>query len=526
MTTSPQRMPDRGRQRVLFAAAVAAVLIGGLWLRVAQLGQPSFWIDEYLHVGAAQEILRSGEPVLPNGQVYTRALPYTYLVVGSFRLFGVSETAARLPSALLGVFVIVVVLLIGRKWFGPAPALVAAALVAVSPVMVSTARMSRMYTLFQILFLCALFAYQRAVESDPVTMRARVGWAVLAAAVAAFSYYIHNLTFHLGIGFIVYWLGMTLVSPRSRHALLLAITAAGVILLNATGVMDVTDLWERARRVPAWMLPPHGPDYYVRWWNDAHPLLLWLVPPAVVYSCRRYGRLGFLLSCQLIAPFLLQSFLLDRKQVRYVSHLFPLFALLVAPLLVAAGHRLWIELRRRLPRWREFPAVARWALAIGLAQAGLLVLAVTLVPTIGGSLSLQDEDTVSGWRPVYERLGSRLQSGDAVVPVVPLAAAYYLGGAGVELVRMDAGGTPAGPPTEPWVVWKSTWPDDIDAEQLREIVERYPRGWWIVDAPRFRNDAIIPPAMRAYVRQNLRVRPELSALSVMVFSWDREDASG
>jgi hypothetical protein len=246
------------------------------------------------------------------------------------------------------------------------------------------------------------------------------------------------------------------------------------------------------------------------------------LPPAVIYCCRRYGRLGFLLTCQLVAPFLLQSFLLDRKQVRYVSHLFPLFALLIAPLLVAAVRRLWVELLRNLPKWREFSTLARWIFALGVVQVGLLVLAWTLVPTVSGSLSLQDEDSVAGWRPAYRMLTAELHSGDAVVAVVPLTAAYYLDAAGVELVPMDEMEAREAP-ERLWIAWKSSWPDDIDVAQLRRIVERYPRGWWIVDGPRFRNDAIVPPAMRAYVRQKLRARPELSTLAVMVFSWEPEE---
>src|SRR3989338_4574098 len=84
-----------------------AIVVGSLGLCLHRLGAGSFWIDELFYVNGAISILEQGAPVLEGGRVYTRALPYTYVVAVAFKLFGVSEFAARIPSVMFGMLTII-----------------------------------------------------------------------------------------------------------------------------------------------------------------------------------------------------------------------------------------------------------------------------------------------------------------------------------------------------------------------------------------------------------------------------------
>ena len=70
-----------------------------------------------------------------------------WILWASLQLFGDSETAVRLPSALSGVAAIVLMYLLGAHLFGVGVGLAAAAVTAISPFALSYAQDARMYSL-------------------------------------------------------------------------------------------------------------------------------------------------------------------------------------------------------------------------------------------------------------------------------------------------------------------------------------------------------------------------------------------
>ncbi len=295
------------------------VMAAAAWLRLADLGRPSFDTDEYLHVVAGQAINATGQPRLPSGHLYTRARWCTDMVAASFRAFGVSETSARLPSVFWGLVVVLLTYLMGRRWVGPAAGLAAAAIVATSPVLVETARFCRMYAFFQALYLGVLFAYVQAWEQTDVRFRRRIFWTLLGLGLLAASLMTHALTLAVGTAIAAYWLGRAVVRPRGRHTLYILFAVGAVALVAVTGVIDLAALWEKANRVPEWAAV-HRQDYgfYLREWSEWYPWLVWIIPVAALCILVQYREIGWFLLCQLAVPFALHSVALEGKARPYV----------------------------------------------------------------------------------------------------------------------------------------------------------------------------------------------------------------
>jgi 4-amino-4-deoxy-L-arabinose transferase-like glycosyltransferase len=101
----------------LALAAMSGVLF--LW----NLGKPSLWdIDEGNNAEAAREMLASGDWVVPTFNYRLRsdkpALLY-WLQVAAYRILGVSELAARVPSALAAALALLAVYRMGRQLTNP-----------------------------------------------------------------------------------------------------------------------------------------------------------------------------------------------------------------------------------------------------------------------------------------------------------------------------------------------------------------------------------------------------------------------
>src|SRR6266404_3220939 len=107
----------------------ALLLVVAATLTFPNLGACSLWdIDEGNNAEAAREMLDCGNWVVPTFNYQLRvdkpALLY-WLQIGAFRLFGINEFAARLPSALAALAAVLLTYELGRQMFGAATGLLA-----------------------------------------------------------------------------------------------------------------------------------------------------------------------------------------------------------------------------------------------------------------------------------------------------------------------------------------------------------------------------------------------------------------
>ena len=156
--TDPKARMDA---RTLMALAVI-VAVGAL-LRFWGIDNVGLHGDEKTMALPALHLLRHGTPEMPTGFTYPRAVAQLYLMAWSMRLFGVSEWALRLPSAVCGVLLIPLAWLAGRRFLGMRWNLAFAAAVALLPAFIQDAQTARMYV-FLVTgvagFMALLFAWE------------------------------------------------------------------------------------------------------------------------------------------------------------------------------------------------------------------------------------------------------------------------------------------------------------------------------------------------------------------------------
>jgi 4-amino-4-deoxy-L-arabinose transferase-like glycosyltransferase len=130
--------------RTILALHLFLLLVAAAVLFFVGSGRlPLFEPDEGRNAEVAREMLASGDWITPhfNGFAYLdKPAVYFWMVAASFKTFGVSEGAARLPSALMGVATMLLIWFVARRMFGNSVGLRAGLIFACCPLTLVFAR--------------------------------------------------------------------------------------------------------------------------------------------------------------------------------------------------------------------------------------------------------------------------------------------------------------------------------------------------------------------------------------------------
>jgi hypothetical protein len=125
--------------------------------------------DEGRNAEVAREMLTSGDWITPhyNTLIYLDKPPvYFWLVAGSFKVWGMNEGAARLPSALVALATLLLVWLLGRRMWGASAGVRAAAVFATCPLVMAFARLVIFDMLLAFLMTLAVMAFWVAESEE------------------------------------------------------------------------------------------------------------------------------------------------------------------------------------------------------------------------------------------------------------------------------------------------------------------------------------------------------------------------
>lgn len=342
------------------AVSARATLLAGLAILTffVGLGRPAIMdSDEAFYAQAGREMVETGDWVTPryNGEYrFEKPVLFYWLVALAYLPAGAGEFAARLPSALAGLGLVLAAFACARRWYDDDTALLAGAVAATSFAFVGWARQA----LPDLALACFITAATWAAFEALVVPRAgggrRRGWLAAAGVALAAGFLTKGpvgvVLPALAVGPPALWRGLSAGGPGRPLARL----AADVGLLAAI-CLALTLPWFAA------MTATHGPAYLERFfidenverfatdrYNDPRPfwyylpiviggllpwsplmVVFWRPVRGVLAGIRRLGAAEVRLALWALAPLLFYSLSIG-KQPRYVLPVLAPLAILLA----------------------------------------------------------------------------------------------------------------------------------------------------------------------------------------------------
>ena len=248
LAISNQQSKIRNLIILLFILALAA------FLRFYLLDGQSFWNDE----GNSARIAERSLQLITEGAAGDIHPPLYYYALHFWRdAFGSNEAALRSLSAILGVMLVGLTYLIGRKVFSAGVGLLAAFLVTINPFQIYYSQEARMYMLLAVIGAAATFFLLRLLEewsNRDRRIRRRLPFVIdqlsLVILYAAGLYTHYAFPFILVTHFLIV-LVWTLVTRARWHYFIIwigLVAAAGVLFLPwlSTAIRQITT-WPSAR---------------------------------------------------------------------------------------------------------------------------------------------------------------------------------------------------------------------------------------------------------------------------------------
>ena len=359
------------RRDVVLVTALAAA---GLTLRL--VATRGIWLDEATSIHQAQMPMSQMLEVLRTTDVHP---PLHYLVLWvTVRLLGTGELAVRLPSLIAATALVPLLYVVGRELYDRRAGYAAAALGAVAPFAVWYAQEARMYALFMVFALLALWLQVRILR-DGTRRRDWIGY-VLAAAALVYTQYFGIL--FVGVQAIAFGVAVARGALPARRVLGLAALLALLVAPLTPFAVDqfaANEAGGRGFQQPAQaggaVEPGAAPGAYAALTNTAWAVLgyhsnatmtaiaaLWplglLLALALLGRGRSWPTLLIVACAALpgIALFALGQLKPFVFEVRYFVGAVPLVILLLA---------------RGLTSWARRPAVVGLACAAAVAALGL-----------------------------------------------------------------------------------------------------------------------------------------------------------
>ncbi|HEO70637.1 MAG TPA: hypothetical protein ENN80_05190, partial [Candidatus Hydrogenedentes bacterium] len=302
---------------------VTLAVLSAVALGAANLGAPSLWHDELVHVFVARSIVETGRAALPSGHLHGSAPLFSSIVAGVVALWGDGEAAVRAPSVVFGALCVALTYVVVRPLLGRAPALAAVWLLAWSPWSVAWSREARFYAMQQMLYLAMLWAVWRMFAAEGVKRVAGFGLASLAAFVAGVFAALHSVLFLAAVGL---YASALLVADRARWRRWLAVCV--VVGVLGVGTIAAYRLWLpqgdslaifKEAGIGAGLNDPLRAErlYYLRWlWQNLGAGYLALALVGLGWMVWREGRRGLFVALSFWGPVLVLTFLVGYRRPR------------------------------------------------------------------------------------------------------------------------------------------------------------------------------------------------------------------
>ena len=199
-----------GRKVTKYGIALLGIVLIGAFLRVYHLGTQSIWLDEAFSVALAKMTL----PQMVQATAADVHPPFYYFLLHYWIIvFGTSESAVRLLSALFGILAIPMIYVVGRRLFNKEVGLVGALILALSSFNVYYSQETRMYSLMALLALLSMYFFLRFLQRS--TLAVSAGY-VLSTTLLVYT---HNYGWFVVIAQNVYVVTLLFLSRNRTYSL-------------------------------------------------------------------------------------------------------------------------------------------------------------------------------------------------------------------------------------------------------------------------------------------------------------------
>jgi len=511
---------------------IILLLIAGFLLRIYDLSARSFWLDESISSIAAISYMEKGMPILPSGFIYSRGILNTFLIASSFKIFGINEFAARLPSVLFGTLTIVLAYLMGSKWGNKRIGIIAALLVAFSVWEIAWSRQARMYQQLQFFYILSLYLFYEFIRERSLKNLALLALSFIGSMVS------HVFGYALIPVFLLYLLILTLKERSNlrrinRKVIVQAATVFGILLGLAyyRGVIQSVLGTEM-----------NYYNIYIGLLKKDLGIFLFLAVPGWTVLMNRDWKKGTMLIAALIIPLYLIFFHVLMLGTRYLYFVIPILFILVAYFLDFVIENLSIYFAKNRGALDGYVRVGKFKglfklqkslihhiisgkNAANIIVALLLIFAMyfstafTFTPKDRYDLGVNAPQ--SNFRDAYMYVKDNMRQDDLIISAWTPPAQFYLGksdywlafnvvGTGEESFLMKNSSRD--------VYTNATAVSDVGA--LKIVVDEHSRGWLIVDGVAWYK---LRPGIRDFIRNNLTIYKVSDKIdAVEVYGWNHE----
>lgn len=548
---------SRNREIIIPILVLLIIVLSGFYVRTHGLTNLGLGFVEPIHIYATKSLLETGEPILPSGKKYDRALPFTYSVALSFKLFGINEFSARLPSVIFGTLSIILIFFIGKRFFGAKVGLVSALLLAFIPFEFIWSRTCRMYSMYQLFFLFGFFAFYKGFESEKArgpkskdSPLARIlvisnwnlswGWLFLSGTILLIAFTLQPEALIFGASICMYFLSMTIVrlitrgyeqTLRSKYfAFLLFALICALILFSIPRVFDsVKELYEF---YPTWgkYVKGNSPAAYFNFLisENMFPIMAFFLLGSI-QVCIRGIKSGFYTFVCVGVPLCIHSFFIQFRQPRYIYDIFPLILLIssysICNVFSYEFKALYLTLQRNFRVNFQYESI-RWLLPIFIVLSFLLF----FLPISPGFRSIRiphrqaadlGGEYNANWKAACDYLRKSHQNGDLIIASIPLAADFY--NCGHVDYMLDNGEIDQFRKPDSNGFMLDVFSNSkaiVNLDDLKRVLSANSSVWIVSDQERYNSPGSTPDNMREFIANNLERQSTNADDTIFIFKWD------
>ena len=313
---------------ILIIAICAIFIISGIFYISSYKG---YWWDEAVYLGLAKNI-QNGQYQINIGDESNRA-PFYPLIIS---LFSMGDASLRALSMIFGAASILVVYLFTKKLYDRKTAVISSLLLATSNMFLFYSQKILTESLFALIFTGALFSFYLGMEKDKKYL-------ILTGVLTGLAF----LTRYPGIIlipiFVIYMVTKVILSKNKIKEISRLITKElilGIIifLLVLTPWIIMSQniyhdplgaLKDQFSKMPVEYAP--GPwYYYIRHSFEIFGFVMIFSIPALIYVILHRKKQNLFILISILAVLLLFSFVIARKELRYLISFSPLFYIFAA----------------------------------------------------------------------------------------------------------------------------------------------------------------------------------------------------